>query len=123
MKLRIKDNSLRLRLSQSEVQEFGEQQCVTSTIHFPMGSLLSYSLMQSSRNQYDVDFNGGNIRVFVPKKEGINWLEPENIGMEHLLTLPSGEQLRLLIEKDFQCLTERPEEDESDLFPNPNQTC
>jgi hypothetical protein len=32
-------------------------------------------------------------------------------------------ELRIVIEKDFACLTVREGEDESDNFPNPNPRC
>jgi hypothetical protein len=32
-------------------------------------------------------------------------------------------ELRIVVEKDFACLTAREGEDESDNFPNPNPTC
>lgn len=43
--------------------------------------------------------------------------------MEDQLALGDGSTLRVLIEKDFACLTERVDEDELDNFPNPNVNC
>jgi hypothetical protein len=35
----------------------------------------------------------------------------------------SDAELRIVVEKDFACLTAREGEDESDNFANPNATC
>jgi len=37
--------------------------------------------------------------------------------------LPQGGRLRLLVEKDFECLSHRDDEDQSDLFQNPDGEC
>jgi hypothetical protein len=34
-----------------------------------------------------------------------------------------GKTLRILVEKDFACLTKPPHEDDADAFPNPNKSC
>jgi hypothetical protein len=39
------------------------------------------------------------------------------------LALPDGNHLTLLVEKDFECLTPRDGEDQSDMFPNPDSNC
>jgi len=33
--------------------------------------------------------------------------------------LADGDQLKILVEKDFVCLTNREDEDESDMYPHP----
>jgi hypothetical protein len=43
----------------------------------------------------------------------------EAISLRSAVQLPGGESLKLLVEKDFTCLTHRHDEDQSDLFPNP----
>jgi hypothetical protein len=39
------------------------------------------------------------------------------------LTLPLGGRLKLLVEKDFRCISPRDDEDQSNLFKNPQQVC
>jgi hypothetical protein len=47
------------------------------------------------------------------------WAESEQVSIRSDKLLDDGEELRILIEKDFQCLAPR-EEDESDMFPHPD---
>ena len=41
------------------------------------------------------------------------------VGMQKIISVGEEIDLSILIEKDFKCLTDRPNEDESDLFENP----
>jgi len=47
MKLRIQENSLRLRLTQKEIANLRDRGCVESFIAFPSGSALTYRLEDS----------------------------------------------------------------------------
>ena len=46
-----------------------------------------------------------------------DWVNTELVGMDN--HSDNDEKLKILIEKDFACLTERVGEDESDMFPHP----
>jgi len=65
----------------------------------------------------------GKVVISVPNDVAANWSKSEDLSIDHFLELPNGEKLRLLIEKDLACLTDRPHEDESDAFPNPKKNC
>lgn len=123
MKIRIKDNSLRLRLTQTEVDTFQATRKVACAIAFPNDTQLHYTLLWGTGDAYAARFDGQEIEVVVPDNVGKTWLAPTEVGMEQQVALPNGGSLRLLIEKDFACLTERVDEDESDMFPNPNANC
>jgi hypothetical protein len=123
VKIRIKDNSLRLRLTQSEVSTFEDEGSVSAAINFPNGHSLIYSLNKNQGETFVAEFNGTQILVSVPENAYSTWLKPTEVGMEDQLALGDGSTLRVLIEKDFACLTERVDEDESDNFPNPNVNC
>lgn len=119
MKLRIKGDSLRLRLSQTELQTFAETGRVADSIRFPGGRSLSYVLTKDAVvGEVTADFAEDAITVRLPAALAQEWAGSDRVGMEQRQVLEGGE-LRLLIEKDFQCLTERPGEDESDNFPHP----
>lgn len=115
MKLRILDDYIRLRLSQTEVEQFGEEGQVKSSSKIG-GSTLSYELTRSNEAQ-DVlaSFENNTISIQVPIHVSSNWLKPEVVGFKN----EDQSDIRILVEKDFQCLHKRPEEDESDSFPNP----
>lgn len=120
MKIRIQGNKLRLRLSQPELDNFAETGHVTDTITFgpDESQQLTYELIRAEQTAVSAEFSGSEISVYVPSHEALAWTSTSQIGIK--ASLDNGQQgLQLLIEKDFQCLHKRPEEDESALFPNP----
>ena len=121
MKLRIKDDTLRIRLSQTEVHLLEKNGHVISACHFPGNCSLKYEILQA--DSWAISFRDGHIRVMVPSDTLSEFFIPEKIGFDHRLENGMADGMYVLIEKDFQCLTERLHEDESDLFPNPNATC
>lgn len=123
MKLRIRDNSLRLRLSQTEVEIFETDKKVSARIHFPGDMHMEYVLIWSDKESFSASFDGTLMTASVPHSIGKNWLKPEEITIDHFVENGTETKLRLLIEKDFQCLSERKDEDESDMFVNPNTHC
>lgn len=121
MKLRIKGNSLRLRLTQSEVAEFKERGNVSDGIIFSSTNTLQYLLAQHRGTTYQASFQEGQIKIEIPNTEASKWCNDEQqVGIYAELLMEDGHSLSITIEKDFQCLTERPGEDESDLFVNPS---
>lgn len=117
MKIRIKGNSLRLRLTQSEVEEFASNGMVSDSIHFGENQLI-YTLQSEERPDVEARFNGEFITVAIPQKIGIEWATTEQVGISEEQPVENKQSLSILIEKDFQCLIPR-NEDESDLFKNP----
>lgn len=125
MKIRIQGNSIRLRLSQSDVKHFAETGVVEDRIQFGLspGESLVYRLEQGNDRQFSASFSHNQIRVQVPADAGADWAATEQVGMESEIPLDGNTRLRILVEKDFKCLTERAGEDESDNFPNPDGCC
>jgi hypothetical protein len=123
MKLRIKGNSLRLRLTRGEVARLGETGQVEDTIRFGPGVQMTYALSTAEVAHVQAGFDLSGITVQVPTATVQQWVGSEQVGFEHEQDLGSGESLRLLIEKDFACLSVRPHEDDSDAYANPATTC
>ncbi|MEZ5427594.1 MAG: hypothetical protein R2747_15095 [Pyrinomonadaceae bacterium] len=126
MKLRIRGNSIRLRLTQSEIENFGRTGLIEETVEF--GPLprqrLVYALASSDRaGEVFGRYDGGKITIVVPQATAENWASTDEVGITGEQDLGESGILRILIEKDFACLTERPFEDESDNFPNPKAEC
>ena len=119
MKIRIRGDSIRLRLSQSEVSKIAMGEFVEEATKFPQGEKFIYRL-ETSPTQTSVGacFVDHQMVVSVPQKEAVEWADSETVAMK---AERSG--LFILIEKDFACLKprENENEDESDLFANPNQ--
>lgn len=116
MKLRIKGNTIRFRLSQTEVDELAEGYVQDQT-QFPVGKSLIYKIQ--SEDQFNVDFIEETVLVSIPYETIKIWASTDQIEINTSVQLDNSSQLEISIEKDFKCLTERPKEDESDLFPNP----
>jgi hypothetical protein len=117
MKLRIRGNSIRLRLSQTEVDDLASKGRVEEATVFPGGERFVYSLACVDGEEIGARFAGGSMEVTVPRARVRAWAASDEVGIE------SDGALRILIEKDFQCLTPKKDEDDSDAFPNPNETC
>jgi hypothetical protein len=113
MKLRFHDNSLRLRLSQSEVARLRDAGRVEDTVTFAPGQALVYSIERGAAPAVTAAFENGRIRVTVPEAAAREWTDSDHVSVEG-----STPTLHILIEKDFQCLHRSSEEDR-DAFPNP----
>ena len=118
MKLRIRDNSIRLRLSRGEVDTFGELGVVEAAIEFPGQTSLSYALERGEGDNIGASYSDGRIVITVPSAESSDWVATDRVGMSGEVAIDGG-TLSILIEKDFQCLTARSGEDEADMYPHP----
>jgi hypothetical protein len=113
MKLRLHSNSVRLRLSQSEVEALGAIGRVEECIQFTPDRALRYSIESAEVAEPSAALERDAIRIRLPRAEVKQWIESNQTGME------SGQgRLHLLIEKDFKCI-HRDGPDDADSFPNP----
>ena len=119
MKLRIKGNTIRLRLSQTEVEQVARDGNASETTRFPNGELLKYSI--EAGEKFGASFENNEVLITLREDEIKPWADSDQVSLGGELTLSKGEILSILVEKDFKCLTVRPE-DESDLFPNPQKS-
>lgn len=113
MKIRIKGNSLRYRLTRSEVEQFKHEGFLKEICQFPDDNHLTYVLQRSAEDALKASFKNNIIILLVPEKLADEWTDTDKVGV-------AGEDgpLQLLIEKDFKCL-ENVAEDQSDNYPNP----
>jgi hypothetical protein len=122
MKLRIKGNSLRLRVSRSEVTRLLKGERVEETIHFAPQAIakLTYALeRESSVVAPTVRYIEGEVTVRIPADQAITWCLTDQVGIVERVSLGPLGSLDLVIEKDFACL-DRSDEDNQDAFANPN---
>jgi hypothetical protein len=119
MKLRVRNNSVRFRLGQSEVARLRDLGECREAVEFPGGARLEYVLTVSSSSEFDVSFDDRVISVSIPMYEMRSWQSPHSVGMSAVVPLDSDKSLELLIEKGFRCLDEAITEDQSDTFENP----
>ena len=119
MKLRVRHNSVRFRLGQSEVEALRNTGSCRERILFPGGAQLEYALVASGNGEIAASFSNGVVTVSIPKDELNSWHATDRIGLRASLDVAGEEKLLVLVEKDFRCLDERVDEDESDAFANP----
>ncbi|MBX7170633.1 MAG: hypothetical protein K1X72_06715 [Pyrinomonadaceae bacterium] len=115
MKLRIRGNSIRLRLNQTEVTNLGKQIAVEEKTDFGNENFLVYSVVPTDKaDKVTAEFQNGRIEIYLPIQTARSWAESEEVG----ISAEQGE-LKLLIEKDFACLAPRNPEEDTDAFPHP----
>ena len=113
MKIRIKGNSVRFRLTQSEVKQLCEQGQVEERTDFGDTTFGYMVKMDAEKEAMQAAFDSQNITLFLPKVLGQDWYENDRVGFEHYQN-----DLYLLLEKDFTCL-DNTIEDQFDNYPNP----
>jgi hypothetical protein len=114
MKLRISSNSLRLRLTRSEVEEFaanGSYECAIDLA----GGRLTYRLERADVEATTARLSECTITVRVPSAAADRWTGSEDVGINAL----TAGSLKITIEKDFACLKPRAGEDTEDHYPHP----
>jgi hypothetical protein len=120
VKLRVRDNSIRLRLTQTEVSKLDANGRVCARICFPNGTTLEYALESSTAvSAPATNFTDGALTVCLPAPAVRAWASSDQVSIASDQELADGGCLQILVEKDFACLAPRPGEDESDMFPHP----
>jgi Family of unknown function (DUF7009) len=125
MKLRLLDDSIRLRLSRDEVIAAHEHGIVEGQTRFPDGSVFTFALeaLKNSSNA-SASYASDRLVVKLPALTISAWARDDTaVSLHDELTLPLGGQLKLLVEKDFRCVSPRGDEDQSNLFQNPERAC
>ncbi len=120
MKLRILGNSIRLRLTQTEVSNLARLGRISETTQFGPDNFLEYELIMTPESTLMVSFQQGKILVALPKIIGKPWAEGSAISLQRFIRFDEKSELSVLIEKDFKCKTDRVGENEDDMFPNPD---
>ena len=119
MKLRIRDNSVRLRLTRGEVDQLRDDGLVCARTTFPGGREFQYTVESSPASVKPGAFlSECVITVRLPETSVLAWANSEQVSItgEQLL---DDDKLVILVEKDFACLAPRDGEDESDMYPHP----
>lgn len=123
MKIRIKGNSIRYRLSKTEIANFGKDGVIEESTSFGNGPSFHYRLERKAGiHNLEATYSGNSICIFVPEGIAGEWTTTDIVGFDHKMPVAEGKELFLLIEKDFVCL-DHTLEDQSDNYPNPNKTC
>jgi len=119
MKIRIKGNMVRFRLSKTDVDLLTQNGFLTEQTEFGPGNVLEYSVRADSTVQrLAVTFKNNAIILLVPEQDLKKWSQTELVGLQEVSETGDGKNLHLLLEKDFKCL-DQVAEDQSDNYPNP----
>ena len=120
MKLRIKGNSLRLRISPSDMTRLIQSGRVEETIYFGAGddARLTYALEHSPQTATTtLRYAPQEVTVVVASREAYQWAESHNVGLYGGTNTTHG-PLELSVEKDYACL-DKNDAANADTFPNP----
>lgn len=121
MKLRLLNNSVRLRLQQGEVARIGAGDSVVEHTRLP-GGTLTYRLEVADTKNVTANLSGTTLAVTLPRHIAGAWADSEQVSIAGEFETVDGESLSVLVEKDFKCLspgTERTEGEDADGFPHP----
>ena len=122
MKIRIRGNSVRIRLSQSELHLFENEGYLQDTTDFG-SNVFTYALKKVVGENLNADLSNNTITVTVPEQLMENWCSTNLTSLEHHLPVNENSYLYILLEKDFKCIDSPVTEDQSDYFDNPVKSC
>lgn len=120
MKIRIKGNTVRIRLSRPEVDRFANEGYIEASTPF-VSNVFTYALQvrpDAYGHELSADFKDCVMTMYMPERMAREWTGSEIVGFDTWMNVDNGEKLYLLLEKDFKCLDETVE-DQSDNFENP----
>ena len=116
MKLRFRNNSVRLRLNQREVEKIAAGSPLEEQVAFPEGKVFSYILETVPGAEPDISFKHGVIRVCAPDPTIKAWATSESIGIYFEFPV-SDSILKVAIEKDLECTDGPAAERDPNAFP------
>lgn len=128
MKLRLRDDTLRLRLTRSEVAALADQGRVEAQTRLA-GAILLYAVETSDETEAPqarlaLASHRAELVVRLPEPQVQTWAgnDEEGIYGEQEIRDGSEGSLQIAVEKDFRCLTPRDEtEDPPDAYPHPKE--
>ena len=121
MKLRIQGDSLRLRVSRSELARLLDGERVEDTIHFSAApdAHLTYAMQSASQAEpVRVEYGPQIAVVLISRTRMSSWGKNSEVGIYESIDLGSSRSLEVIVEKDFACL-DRSAEENIDTFANP----
>lgn len=126
MKLRLRENSIRLRLLQTEVTQLRETGNVSERITFGVNptETLTYSLRVSEdADEVFAQMTDNQIEIFLPLKKAETWADTNEVGLYAAQKIGDLGELKISIEKDFVCVERPNDADNKDAFPHPKMKC
>jgi hypothetical protein len=122
MKLRVKGNSLRIRLAKTEVSVLADTGYLEEETVFSNNKFVYALKTIADATKLSATFDANKITMFVPQSFLADWPQNSVVGIDTKMQVTEKESLYLLLEKDFVCIDETTE-DQRDNYENPNKTC
>lgn len=123
MKLRIRGNSIRLRVLRGEVAEFAANGVLRETISFGASNLTYILQTVDDAGDLSAKFIKDEIVVSVPTATARNWTETETVSLSGEQKIADDRFLKILVEKDFVCLDRINDADNENAYPNTSHKC
>jgi len=120
----MQGNSIRYRLKEPEVDDFKRSGTITESIQLGTkpGAAIRFVLQKSDSKSVTVNFANNTTTVHVPADVAERWTGTSSVGFDAAIDVGDGKFLKILVEKDFECLEAR-EEDNIGSYPNPKKNC
>jgi len=125
MKLRLRGNSVRVRMDQQDLASLLISGRALDMVHFGPGPDRTFTyevkVGRAPRNRPQVEYIGGHLVITIDRQCAEEWSSSDRVGFDHRQVAGDGSGIRVIVEKDFACL-DRPAGEESDdawAFPNP----
>ncbi|MDM7922505.1 MAG: hypothetical protein QUS14_09425 [Pyrinomonadaceae bacterium] len=121
MKIRIRGNSIRLRLGQTEAAMLARGETVEEFTDLGTGQRFVYAVTVKDAAAITASFADGRLEVSIPAVRAAEWAEGGDVSLEASQRTSDGGKLQITIEKDFACLKPRGPEEDRDSFPHPEK--
>jgi len=123
MKIRIKDNSVRLRLTRTEVEKFANEKYIEGKTDFGNAVFVYAMRCNETVEEICADLSDNKITMHIPVSIAEAFVNTDAVGFQQDQLLDNGRKLFLLFEKDFKCIDGEVLEDQSDNYENPSAIC
>jgi hypothetical protein len=122
LKLRIKENSIRFRITRSELARILEGERLRDRIQFAATpeAILGYTLgITDQDTPVRVDYARQTVNVGISRDAVNAWAKESEVGVYSTVPISENLGLDVIIEKDFACL-DRNDAENADTFSNPH---
>ena len=113
MKLRLRANTIRLRLVKGEVEHLAQGHTIVETL--PTPKPFHFAVHPSHVTDLTATYSDDTLTISVPKDWATQWAAND----EEVGRAAKTNNLDILIEKDWACTTARDSSEDRDTYPNP----
>lgn len=121
MKVRLKGDSIRMRLGMAEVKSLADGREVNNVTHLPGGVFLQIGIVPHPEGgMCTVALEGAVMTVAVSRDALAGWAGSPTECLLFELPVSDKTMLKISVEKDFGCLKTRAAEEDADSYSNPS---